>query len=84
VVTGGVVNSGNTAGATASSTATCGANTQLIGGGAFITETGNTKAALAASYPSTPGTAGTWTATSIVTTAGTGQPTIQAYAICAS
>jgi hypothetical protein len=51
----------------------------MLGGGANVTQTGNTKAAVAGSYPSS---ASQWTATSIVVVAGTGNATIQAYAVC--
>jgi hypothetical protein len=78
-VTGSAVNTGNTDGAAATSTATCPAGTKLLGGGARITETGNTKAAVSASFPSG---ASVWTATSLVTTGGNGQAQIAAYAIC--
>jgi hypothetical protein len=74
------VNTGNTLGAsTATVTVSCPAGTKLLSGGANIVQTGNTKAAVSGSYPSG---ANAWTATSVVTVAGTGQPALTAYAVC--
>jgi hypothetical protein len=75
------VNTGNTAGALATSTVSCPAGTKLLSGGANIAETGNTKAAVSSSYPTSTTV---WTVISIVTTAGTGQATVTSYAVCGS
>jgi hypothetical protein len=58
----------------------CPAGTKLLGGGANVSQTGKTKAAVSSSYPSNNTT---WSGTAIVTVAGSGQATITAFAICA-
>jgi hypothetical protein len=78
-VNSAAANTGNTIGAAATVTISCPTGTKLISGGAQIAQTGNTKAALAASFPSSNTV---WTGTAIVTVGGTGQATITAFALC--
>ena len=80
--TGGNAAVGTTNG---TSTATCPAGTIMLGGGANITQGNNgTKAVVASSYPSA---ASAWSATAMVTVAGTGTgspASITSYVICGS
>jgi hypothetical protein len=67
------------AGTVGTSTATCATGKVLLGGGAHVTNSGTTIAAVLDSYPASTTQ---WTAQGEIVVSGTGAVTVTAYALC--
>jgi hypothetical protein len=69
-------------GTTATSTASCPAGANVLGGGGEVVNFGAQIAVIASSFPSNPGGVGTWTVTAVVVVHGNATSQVQAFAVC--